>query len=107
MAAQRDLRTCGNALREEAQGRLEVCPYVFDRFGERIQSLGKASRTGCKAAGCEGQLFHDPRRTAIRNLIRAGVPQSIAMKISGHKDTRILDRYNIADTRDVGEAMRK
>lgn len=94
-------------LKRQAQGRVEECPFVFHRYGERIRSFGKAWRTACKDAGCPRRLFHDLRRTAVRNLIRAGVPQSIAMKISGHKDGRIFDRYNIVDTRDVGEAMRK
>ena len=43
----------------------------------------------------------------MRNLIRAGVPQSVALKISGHRDTRVFSRYNIVDPRDVAEAMRK
>jgi len=96
-----------DVLKEHAKNHVEGCPYVFHRYGERIQSFGKAWRTACKQAGCAGRLFHDLRRTAVRNLIRAGVPQSIAMKISGHKDARIFDRYNIVDTRDVGEAMRR
>jgi len=92
---------------ERAKQRVEGCPYVFHRFGEHIQSFGKAWNTACKKADCEGKLVHDLRRTGVRNLIRAGVAQSVAMKISGHKDARIFARYNIVDTRDVAEAMRK
>jgi integrase len=94
-------------MREQAGKRVEGCPFVFHRYGERIQSFGKAWRTACKAAGCSGKLVHDLRRTGVRNLIRSGVAQSVAMQISGHKDARIFERYNIVDTRDVAEAMRK
>ena len=92
---------------EQARVRVEGCPFVFHRDGERIQSFGKAWHTACERAGHPGKLVHDLRRTGVRNLIRAGVPQSVAMKISGHKDARIFARYNIVDTNDVAEAMRK
>jgi integrase len=94
-------------MREQAGHRVDGCEFVFHRFGERIQSFNKAWRTACKKAGCDTKLVHDLRRTGVRNLIRAGVPQSIAMKISGHKDARVFSRYNIVDTRDLAEAMRK
>ena len=92
---------------EQHKQRVDGCPFVFHRYGERIQSFGKAWHTACKDAGYEGKLVHDLRRTGVRNLIRAGVPQSVAMKISGHRDARIFDRYNIVDTRDLADAMRK
>jgi integrase len=92
---------------DQSRQRVEGCPFVFHRDGERIQSFGKAWHTACKDSGFEGKLVHDLRRTGVRNLIRAGVPQSVAMKISGHRDARIFARYNIVDTRDVAEAMRK
>jgi integrase len=91
----------------QARRRAEGCPFVFHRYGERIRSFAKAWNTACEKAGYLGKLVHDLRRTGVRNLIRAGVPQSVAMKISGHKDARIFDRYNIVDTNDVAEAMRK
>ena len=92
---------------EQHKQRVDGCPFVFHRYRVRIQSFSKAWHTARKNAGYEGKLVHDLRRTGVRNLIRAGVPQSVAMKISGHRDARIFARYNIVDTRDMADAMRK
>jgi integrase len=53
----------------------------------------------------KGKLFHDLRRSAARDMIRAGVAQTIAMKITGHKTATMFQRYNIADTEDLREAL--
>jgi integrase len=91
----------------QAAARWHACAYVFYRGPECIHDFRNAWAAATKAAGCPGRLFHDLRRTGVRNLIRAGMAQSVAMLISCRKDARMLARYNIADARDVQYAMQK
>jgi integrase len=79
--------------------------FIWDD-GKPIRDFRGSWEKACELAGLPGLFFHDLRRTAVRNLIRAGVSEKVAMAISGHKTASMLWRYNITDTRDIQEAGR-
>jgi hypothetical protein len=106
---------------------------IFHRNGERIGEFRKSWHTATVAAGlgkmvcrvcaregtekkcpdckrpCKyvGKIFHDFRRSAVRNMTQAGTPQAVAMKISGHKTASIFQRYNIVATNDLRTALER
>jgi integrase len=77
---------------------------VFKKDGIPRRAWLKAWPEACRRAGVPGRRLHDCRRTAARNLIRAGVPERVAMMVLGHATRAIFDRYNIVNERDLAEA---
>ena len=122
--AVRQVKTSGGVL---------LAALVFHHDGEPIADFRKAWATACVVAGlgkftcracgqpvsrhmCQecntdalkysGRLFHDFRRSAVRDMVRAGVPETVAMSISGHKTRSMFQRYDICNEHDQREALR-
>lgn len=83
------------------------CPWVFHRLGQPILDFRGAWYSACQRAGLADLEFHDLRRSGVRNLSRAGVPESVIMRITGHKTRAMFDRYNITSEADLADAAER
>jgi len=84
----------------------EDCLFTREN-GEPVRDFREAWDALTTKAGVPGLLFHDFRRSAVRNMIRRGVPQKTARTISGHKTDAVFSRYNIVSDADIRDAARK
>ena len=106
-----ELRACLESQRADTDALQKktdrLIPYVFHHNGEPIRDFRTAWKTVCTSAGLPGRIPHDFRRTAVRNLERAGVSRSVAMKMTGHKTEAVYRRYAIVSEQDLREAAVK
>lgn len=91
----------------------QAVPWVFfwnDRGTIKpihVKALYRRWKDACKRAGVPERIPHDFRRTAVRNFERAGVPRSVAMRLTGHKTEAVYRRYAIVSEADLSEGLKR
>lgn len=83
------------------------CPLIFHRNKKRIKDIRGSWDRACKDAGLSGRIPHDFRRTAVRNMVRAGIPERVAMMMAGHKTRAVFDRYHVVSEGGLKEAAQR
>jgi integrase len=102
-----DMRAVLLRAREDRDANFPDCDRLFHRLGEPIKDFRGAWESACERAGVADLNFHDLRRSGARNLSRAGIPETVIMKITGHRTRSMFDTYNVTSEEDLAEAAVK
>ncbi len=116
-----DLSRVLEAWKQRCEEKWSSCPWICHRGGIQLRSLKHSWRQACVRVGLgkmvedkekgrevwQGRIPHDFRRTAVRNMVRAGIPEKVSMAISGHITRSVFDRYNIVNETDLKAAKTK
>jgi integrase len=123
-----ELREVFNQQWENRKKSGKIIPYVFLNAtgSDRIRDFRKTWNRACRDTGLgygykvskkyvsqwqdklpAGPILHDFRRTAVRNMVRSGIPERVAMMISGHKTRSVFERYNIGNDQDLKQAAQR
>jgi integrase len=105
-----ELRAMFESLWQARKASDRLLPWVFlnGHGTDKLEAFKKSWKTACKSAKVgDDRLVHDFRRTAVRNMVRAGIPERVAMQISGHRTRSVFDRYNIVSDADLKSAAQR
>lgn len=84
-----------------------IIPWVFHRDGNACGSSTRRGGTPVGQPGCPGAFIHDFHRTSVWSIVRAGIPERVAMTMTGHRTRQIFERYNIISEGDLADARRR
>lgn len=98
-----------NRLWNEKEQTKPALPYVFlnKQMTDRVVDFRGSWDTACEDAVVGKRLIHDMRRSAVRNMVEAGVNEKVAMELSGHLTRSVFENYHIVSTDDLRNAVQK